>query len=227
MVKSILVARAHDGLPLASTIDDADQEDLDRDFPEHKAQAKTVLLKYLPGQTEPRCTIEAGSSLAYNFHVYCPSSSSTAFIALCDRLYPKKLAYACLEEAAGLFGQEYSSANVQQASRPYQFIKFTNALQKCKRSFKDVRARQNIDRLQQELSDISTVMTANINQLLERGSKLESMSLLSSSLASESKRYHRATQDLNWNAFLQKYGVVGVMLIVLVLVLFIYFKWLR
>jgi vesicle transport protein SEC22 len=45
------------------------------------------------------------------------------FLTLCERGYPKKLAFQYLEELAGEFGRLYG-AQVESVTRPYAFIKF-------------------------------------------------------------------------------------------------------
>jgi vesicle transport protein SEC22 len=45
------------------------------------------------------------------------------YLVLCDKSYPKKLAYSYLEELSKEFDQCYGS-EVASAQRPYQFIKF-------------------------------------------------------------------------------------------------------
>lgn len=220
MVKSIVVARVHDGLPLAATIED---DDLDADYPEHKSQCKALLKQQVPTQTEPRVTVEAGDH--YLYHIW--SRDGVAFVCLTDRVYPRRLAYSCLDDVASAFDRDYPPDQVQRATRPYELIRFTNVLQRLKRSFQDVRSKQNIERLQADLVDVTNIMTANINELLERGTKLEKMSLLSTNLSQDARRYVKDAQQLNWNAFMERYGVPGVILLCFLLCLIVYFRYLR
>lgn len=219
MVKSITVARVHDGLPLAATIDD---DDLDYEYPEHKAQGKALLKKQIPNQVDPRMTVEASDSFCFHVSI----RDGVAFVCLADRLYPKRLAYSCLDEASDLFLHEYTTDQVGRVSRPYELIRFTNSLQRIKRSYQDVRSKENIERLKEELVDVTQIMTQNINQLLERGSKLENMSLLSNNLSQDARKYVRDAQQLNWNAFMERYGVPGIIILCFLFCLFVYYKWL-
>lgn len=220
MVKSIVVARVHDGLPLAATIED---DDLDADYPAHKSDSKALLRQQVPSQTEPRVTIDAAHG--YQYHIL--TQDGVAFMCLTDRVYPRRLAYNCLDEVASLFDTEYTGDQVTRVSRPYELIRFTNTLQRLKRSYQDVRAKQNIDRLQADLHDVHNIMTANINELLERGTKLERMSLLSTNLSQDARRYVKDAQQLNWNAFMERYGVPGVIAICFLLCLIVYFRYLK
>lgn len=220
MVKSIVVARVQDGLPLAATIED---DDLDQDYPEHKSQCKALLKQQVPAQTEPRVSVDASSSHVY--HIYI--QHGIAYLCLTDRVYPKRLAYSCLDDVAAAFTRDYPADHVARVSRPYELIRFTNTLQRLKRSFQDVRAKQNIERLQADLVDVTNIMTANINELLERGTKLEKMSLLSTNLSQDARRYVKDAQQLNWNAFMERYGVPGVIAICFILCLIVYFRYLK
>jgi vesicle transport protein SEC22 len=222
MVRSIVVARVHDGLPLAATIED---DDLDAEYPEHKSQCKALLRQQVPNQTEQRVSVEAGDSFQY--HILIDAANGVAFICLTDRSYPRKLAYSCLDEVRDAFINDYSPDQVAQVTRPYELIRFTNTLQRIKRSYQDVRARQNMERLQADLIDVSKIMTSNINEMLERGTKLEKMSLLSTNLSQDARRYVRDAQQLNWNAFMERYGVPGIVLLCFLVCLLVYFRYLR
>lgn len=216
MVRSVIIARVNDGLPLAASMDD---DELDRDFPDHKAKAKSIL-KTLVTATEPMTSIEAGQ---YFFHVLI--EESVAYVSICDRLYPKKLAFSLLGDLHKEFSTQFGGM-VEAAARPYAFIKFDTFIQKTKRSYQDVRARQNLERLQEELVDVRKIMTTSITDVLERGAKLENMSLLSSNLSAESRRYLRDTQKLNWMMLWRTYGPISIVVLVVILFFYLYIRYL-
>ena len=101
-----------------------------------------------------------------------------------------------------------------------------NAIQRAKRSYQDIRAKQNMSRLQEELLDVSHIMTSNIKDVLERGNKLEKMSLMSDALATESKRYVRDARQLNLDALYRKYGTPSILVAIVLLSLWIWMKYL-
>ncbi len=47
-------------------------------------------------------------------------------------------------------------------------------MQKTKRLYQDTRAQRNMDKLNEDLGDIHRILTKNIQEVLERGEKLES-----------------------------------------------------
>lgn len=101
-----------------------------------------------------------------------------------------------------------------------------NSIDKLKRSYQDIRAKQNLNRLQEELLDVSHIMTTNIKDVLERGNKLEKMSLMSDQLAAESKKYVRDARQLNLDALYRKYGAPSILLIIVIFSLYIWVKFL-
>jgi vesicle transport protein SEC22 len=83
-----------------------------------------------------------------------------------------------------------------------------------------------MSRLQEELLDVSHIMTSNIKDVLERGNKLEKMSLMSDALAVESKRYVRDARQLNLDALFRKYGTPSILLVIVTFCLWIWIKFL-
>ena len=163
MVKSTIIARVVDGLPLAASMDDEESVDLT----EYKTQAKQ-LFKRLAYETEQRCTIE---SLPFVFHYLI--EFGVCYLVLCDKSYPKKLAFSYLEEIQKEFHSKYGG-EVGTVARPYAFVKFDSFIQKAKKSYKDARASRNLQKLNEDLNDVTRIMTKNIQDVLGRGEALDS-----------------------------------------------------
>lgn len=119
-------------------------------------------------------------------------------------------------------------------------------MSKTARLYQDTRtaaAESGMDKLNNELQDVTRIMTKNMEELLWRGDSLDSasfplnclyadarglrteMSHLSNSLRSESEKYRRAARNVNVNAMLRQWAPVGA--VVFLLLIFIYFKLLR
>ena len=100
---------------------------------------------------------------------------------------------------------------------------FDSTIQKTKKSYQDARAANNLEKLNDELKDVTKVMTKNIEDLLYRGDSLERMGDMSASLREESAKYRRAAVRINWELLLKQYGpVAGVGLVML---LFIWWRF--
>lgn len=91
-------------------------------------------------------------------------------------------------------------------------------MQRTKKTYQDSRASANLDKLNDELKDVTKVMTKNIEDLLYRGDSLEKMGDMSSRLREDSKKYKRAAVRINWELLLKQYGpFVGVAFLMIVL----------
>jgi vesicle transport protein SEC22 len=210
MVKSTLIARIPDGLALAASMDD-DEEDMSS----FKNQAK-LLFKSLP--SDPKCSVESGP---FVFHYIL--GNNVCFLTICDKTYPKKLAFSYLDELEKEFFSSYDSNAINSAARPYAFVKFDSTIQKIKKSYKDTRTQKNISRLNEDLNDVTRVMTRNIHEMLGRQEQLNHMSQLSGKLAIDSKKYLKDAKYLNWQALYRKYGPPTVVIFIVLLVLYIRF----
>ena len=214
MVKLTMLARVADGLPLAEGLDSDRQQDLEQ----YKQQAKTLFKKLSQGPPPPsRMSYESGA-----FFLHYLIEDGVCYLTLCDRGYPKKLAYQYLEDLC----KEFAAANggqVETVARPYAFIKFDTVIQRTKKLYQDTRTQRNLNKLNEDLHDIQSVMTRNINDILGQGEKLDHVSNMSQNLASETRKYSAKAKDLAFQALIQKYMpfvVVGGLLLV-----FLFFRY--
>ena len=89
MVKLTMIARVLDGLPLAEGLD----TDATLDLEYYKQQAKTLFKKLSSGAVPPsRMSYESGE-----YFMHYVIENGVCYLTLCDRNYPKKLAYSYLE----------------------------------------------------------------------------------------------------------------------------------
>ncbi|CAK9179844.1 unnamed protein product [Ilex paraguariensis] len=116
MVKLTLIARVTDGLPLAEGLDDG-RDMQDAEF--YKQQIKALFKNLSRGQNEAsRMSIETGP---YVFHYII--EGRVCYLTMCDRAYPKKLAFQYLEDLKNEF-ERVNGSQIETAARPYAFIKF-------------------------------------------------------------------------------------------------------
>lgn len=213
MIRSTQIARL-DGLMLCASVDDSSSETA---LSEVKSQVKLVLRR-LNRNSEPQASIESG---AYTIHYLI--SSDIIYFALTDRSYPRKLAFTYLSDLATEFSTTYPQQQLMSpVLRPYAFMEFDTFISRTKTTYSDARATQNLDRVNDELRDVTKVMTKNIEDLLYRGDSLERMGELSSRLRDDSKKYKRAAVRINWDLMIKQYGpFAGLGLIILI------FTWWR
>jgi len=130
---------------------------------------------------------------------------SIVFLCICERSYPRKLAFTYLQDVATEFTSIYPSEQYLSAiCRPYAYIEFDSFLQKTKKTYQDSRATQNLDKLNSELQDVTKVMTKNIEDLLYRGDSLERMGEMSGRLREDSRKYRKAAVRINWELLLKQ-----------------------
>jgi len=214
MIRSTQIARL-DGLMLCASVDDDSQSEAA--LSEVKSQVKLVLRR-LNRNAEPQASIESG---AYTLHYLI--ASDIVYVAVTDRSYPRKLAFTYLSDLAAEFSTTYPAQQLMSpVLRPYAFMEFDTFISRTKTTYSDARATQNLDRVNDELRDVTKVMTKNIEDLLYRGDSLERMGELSSRLRDDSKKYKRAAVKINWDLMLKQYGpFAGIGLIILI------FTWWR
>ena len=189
-----------------------DDEQYEASLSEVKSQTK-MILRRLNRNSEPQASIESGQ---YNLHYLV--SADVVFIVITDASYPRKLAFTYLSDLANEFHTTHPAAQVGSPTlRPYAFMDFDTFIARTKATYSDTRATQNLDKLNDELRDVTKVMTKNIEDLLYRGDSLERMGEISSRLRDDSKKYRRAAVKINWDLMIKQYGPFGALgLIILV-----------
>eukprot|EP00271_Cylindrocystis_brebissonii_P007874 TRINITY_DN2176_c0_g2_i1.p1 TRINITY_DN2176_c0_g2~~TRINITY_DN2176_c0_g2_i1.p1 ORF type:complete len:225 (-),score=34.68 TRINITY_DN2176_c0_g2_i1:166-840(-) len=212
MVKLTLIARATDGLPLAEGLDTGQDAQQGRDLDIYKSQAKSLFKKLSQAgqqQTASRMSIETGP---YFFHYLI--EGGVCYLTLCDRAYPKKLAFQYLEDLQKEF-EKINRTQIDTAARPYAFVKFDTFIQKTRKLYLDTHTQRNLSRLNDDLMEVQQIMTRNIQEVLGAGEKLDHLNQVSSRLSAESSAYAKKAKELSQQAFLRKWlPFVAVLVIV-------------
>ena len=156
---------------------------------------------------------------ASRHHSYVLNDNLT-YIAITERSYPKKLALTYLEDVRAEFQTSYKREDYLDPSlRPYAYSEFDRYVERTKKTYQDSRATDNLTRLNDELKDVTQVMTKNIEDLLYRGDSLEKMGDMSSRLREDSAKYKRAAVRINWELLLKQYGPLGALGLFVVILL--------
>ncbi|KAK6541806.1 SNAP receptor [Orbilia ellipsospora] len=214
MVQSTIITRL-DGMPLAATVDEAQVEE---SLHEYKDQAKMIFRRLTPN-AEPQASIESGP---YTLHYLI--QDGVCYLCICERSYPRKLAFTYLADIAAEFTSSYKQAEVHSPQvRPYQFVDFDTFMQRTKRTYQDTRATQNLDKLNDDLKDVTRIMTKNIEDLLYRGDSLDKMGDMSSRLKQDSAKYKKAARRINWDLLIRQYAPFGAL--GFIIIMFIYWRF--
>ncbi|XP_068196881.1 vesicle-trafficking protein SEC22b-A [Antennarius striatus] len=215
MTSLTMIARVTDGLPLAASIQEDEQSG--RDLQQYQNQAKQLFRK-LTAQSPDRCTLEAGDM---NFHYLI--AQGVCYLFLCEATFPKKIAFAYLEDLHSEFYDRYGG-RMPVVVRPYSFIEFDTYIQKTKKTYVDIRARRNLGSINTELQDVQRIMVANIEEVLQRGESLSALDTKASNLSSLSKKYRSDAKYLNTRSTYAKVAAVAVFFITIII--YVRFWWL-
>ncbi|KAI1262564.1 transport protein-like protein sec22 [Xylariaceae sp. FL1019] len=215
MIRSTQIARVTDGLMLCASVDDEQNE---ADLAEVKSQIK-LILRRLNRNSEQQASIESG-----NYTLHYLIASEIVYICICAASYPRKLAFTYLSDISLEFSNSYSSSQLHSPSlRPYAFMEFDTFISRTKSTYADTRATQNLDKLNDELRDVTKVMTKNIEDLLYRGEGLERMGEMSNRLKDDARRYRKAAVRINWELLFKQYAPIGGF--GLIVILFVWFRF--
>jgi vesicle transport protein SEC22 len=197
----------------------ADGPQVETELAEVKGQVK-MIFRRLNRNSEQQASIESGR---YTLHYII--RDTICFLCICDQSYPRKLAFTYLEDIAQEFTTTYPSGQYLSSTlRPYAFVEFDTYIQRTKKTYQDSRASANLDKLNDELKDVTKVMTKNIEDLLYRGDSLERMGEMSGRLREDSKKYRKAAVRINWELLLKQYGpFAGLGLFVLIFIIWRFF----
>lgn len=213
MVKLTMIARVTDGLLLVEGLDDVRNL---QDADVYKHQAKALFKNLSSGQNDAsRMSIETGP---FVFHYII--EGHVCYLTMCDRSYPKKLAFQYLEDLRNEF-ERVNGNQIETAARPYAFIKFDTFIQKTKKLYLDTSTQRNLAKLNDELFEVHQIMTRNVQEVLGVGEKLDQISQMSSHLTSESSIYADKARDLNRQALIRKWAPVAIVFGIVILLFWV------
>ena len=221
-IENIYIARVTDGLILVASMEHSGGSNDKMDL--LKNQAKQ-LLKKLNNRSAAKMSIDSNP---YVFHYVI--EHGLCYLALTDKGYNKRLAFLFLEEISKEFvsslkqehGEDWSRV-VETVGRQYAFIKFDQVIQKRRREYSDQNSTTNMKRLNDDLQSIHNVMRKTIDDVLDRGNKLDDVSEMSKNLVSDSKKYNWGAKKLTVMAMWKQYAPLVVIGALVLLILFVRF----
>jgi len=222
MVVTTFIARVVDGLILCESWDSGGEAP---DGQNQKNKAK-MLLKKLQN-TDPRCSVDSGSCV---FHYVI--DNGIIYMVITDRSYPKVIAFRFLEDIKALFIQSLMAdwgqgvdirSRIETIDKPYHFIRFDRTIAKKKQEYRDPQSSGSMQRLNNSLQEVQSIMSRNIEDMLQRGENLEEVGQKSSALRDASMQYKDLSKQLHMQALMKKWGPIAA--IGFVVLLFIYIQF--
>jgi vesicle transport protein SEC22 len=112
---------------------------------------------------------------------------------------------------------------VDQTARPFRFIHYDPIIQRKQKEFQD--ERQQRSKLNDDLSEIQSIMKKNITDILDRGEKLDNVQNISQELMSKSNNFKWGTRKLTWQARMQQYMPMVVISVIVCFIIYVKFFW--
>eukprot|EP00927_Polykrikos_kofoidii_P077371 TRINITY_DN74314_c0_g1_i1.p2 TRINITY_DN74314_c0_g1~~TRINITY_DN74314_c0_g1_i1.p2 ORF type:complete len:226 (-),score=53.51 TRINITY_DN74314_c0_g1_i1:47-724(-) len=224
MAHVTLVARTMDGLILVETWDDTNKISSSL-----KTQAKQLLKKL--HNMPPRCSVETSADVIFHYKM----EDGVCYMALFDKGYPKNMAFAFLEEISRLFQEELKRefgtgsvdyrSHIETIEKPYYFIKFDRQITKKRVEYRDPSSSKALNRLNENLTEVTSIMRQNIDEILARGQNLEEVGKKGGKLKDASLTFKNTSRMLSFQTLVQKYMVPLVIgLVVLIIIFFKFYK---
>jgi vesicle transport protein SEC22 len=170
MALFIKITRLADALPLLESTEPIplpNAEDL-------KGQASAIV-KRLDSRSAARLTLDAGRQL-HNYII----EDGIVFLVVTESTYPKRLTFSFLASLHKVFTDylraqdgEGWRARLDTQGKAYAYLAFSHRLSDLRKEYADPASRSNAARLKEELSDVHSIMRANIAEVLDRGEKLD------------------------------------------------------
>jgi vesicle transport protein SEC22 len=165
-----MITRLADALPLLQSTEPIplpNAEDI-------RGQASAIV-KRLDSRSAARLTLDAGRQL-HNYII----EDGIVFLVVTESAYPKRLTFSFLaslhKEFTGYLrtqdGEGWRSRLDTQGTA-YAYLGFSRVLTNLRKEYADPASRSNAARLKEELSDVQSIMRANITEVLDRGERLD------------------------------------------------------
>eukprot|EP01004_Peranema_trichophorum_P008121 NODE_6881_length_832_cov_78.338505_g6281_i0.p1 GENE.NODE_6881_length_832_cov_78.338505_g6281_i0~~NODE_6881_length_832_cov_78.338505_g6281_i0.p1 ORF type:complete len:233 (-),score=11.45 NODE_6881_length_832_cov_78.338505_g6281_i0:132-773(-) len=211
---STTITRLCDGLPLAASTDDGSLST------KQKTEAKAILKRLSSSCNHPqRQSYEDG---IHQYHILI--QNGIIYMVFCEKAFSSNIAYSYLDDVSKEFEINHGK-DVDRVERPYAFIKFDTFLQKTKKVYMGNRS---IDRLKEEIHDVQQIFRSNIEEILGRGERLDTLASHSSELKSQSNKYYKQAVMVNRLAMLKTYSfLAAIILTALFTLLYLYWKLFR
>ncbi|KAF4697718.1 Vesicle-trafficking protein S22a [Perkinsus olseni] len=208
------IARVSDGLIFTETWDGGKEGQA---MAKYKQQAKQ-LLRHM-NSFPPQCSIDTG---AYVFHYI--TDGGIVYMTLCDQRYPKKLAFSFLEEIRQAFVEELAREfgttdsldyrqHIEAITKPYHFISFDRQITKRRNDYRDPTSTRALNRLNDSLTEVNSIMQKNIDDILTRGEKLEDVGRRANDLKDASKSFSKKARMINLQAMFRKHATMAIFLV--------------
>lgn len=209
MASKTFIARAADGLPLMEASGEASGSPLEESA-RRQVQQLLTRLHSMPTSFSAECD---GGLVA---HVKI--ASGVCFLGLFSRNYPPNVAFAYLEELRCLFMEELKrefgtgavdyQSHIDTVVRPYQFMRFERQVVRTLADYRDPSSSKALSKVYADLTQVTRVLSGNIDEILSRGEALHGIQSRASHLAGAAHDFASASKSLATEGLFRKYAPV-------------------
>ena len=209
----VFIARCRDSMMLCASLDK-------RGGGPYTRQVTNILngLQNNATNQPSKCSIQSSENMSFHYVI----DSGVCFITLTQSNFPKRLIFGFLEDLRASFrgfveskattpGATFSN-EIAKVSHAYAFITFDQTIQKKRRDYGNPESSDNMRRLKEELTDITNIMSQNIDDILKRGENLQDLGERSRTLKNSSKVFEKQAKWLRMCKEIQQYAIVGCVL---------------
>lgn len=122
-------------------------------------------------------------------------NNGLAVAVLADQEYPARVAFALIQEALDLFNKAFTETQWSKYSADTTLT--VPGLDAAVAKYQKPEEADKIMKIQKELDETTTILRKNIDQLLQRGEKLENLAAVSADLSYQSKAFMQQSEKLN------------------------------
>jgi len=216
------VYRLEDALPLVESVGSGEAGTSGKGMQEERKRVKQVVGKESEsarGFVKSHGVVKKAVEMASHGRVfYYQMGSGVVFLVVVDKNYPKKLAFAYLDEVQAEFMTSHGS-EVDGADRPYQFIRFDTFLERTRELYLNTGTHRNLEKLSEDLADIQQVVTRNLESVLGLGEKLEQASSAARNMSAEARGFSARSKKLARQALIRQYTPYAVLAVIVLLLL--------
>lgn len=156
------------------------------------AFSKIIVKRIAPGQ---RVTVEVEGLSEYQMHVYVRADGIAGTLAA-DKEYPTRVAFAKISELLDTFIQDPKTRGWETVTKNGAmggWAPLAQAIVECQ----DPSSFDKIIKIQQDLDSTQQVLHSTIDNILERGEKLDDLVARSDELSATSKQFYKQARKTN------------------------------
>lgn len=126
-----------------------------------------------------------------------------------------------MQNTYGTSGAVDYRSQIETIETSYKFLRFERVINKKRKEYRDESAKENIDKLNQELVDVKNIMSESFEMLLNRDKNLSKLTELGKSLSEDSGKFKKDAKKLKMQFYLRQYMtyiVIAAVLLFLILI---------